>query len=119
MPALDVRTADSTDPANADDQAGFVVEVRSVGTATCTNVTLHYQIPKQMEFVSATGSGSYKVEDNIVKFDPHPLLSPGQRTRFQIVCKVIGSGVAIQKATVTYDQFETPITIEEATTCVQ
>ena len=96
-------------------QTIYVVDVRNEGTSPCTNVLMESAIPENMEFVSATGPTPHKFEAGKVRFGPVPILQPGDKVTYKIVCRATKGGCAVHSATVKFDQFTQAIRVEEGT----
>jgi uncharacterized repeat protein (TIGR01451 family) len=119
LPAMHISTYDTEDPVQVGKQTTYVVEIRNEGTAPCTNIKIESKIPEQMEFVSATANVSFKNKGNNVTFDAVPILQPGEKLVYKVVCKVIKAGSARHAAILTYDEFDKPIIDEEGTSCYE
>lgn len=119
VPHIKMGCYDTEDPVEVGKNTTFVLEIMNDGSSPCTNINIEYQIPEQMKFVSARvpPGTKYSAEGNTVKFASYPILSPGQRLTYRIVCNVIDEGSAKGKATLTYDQGQTPLTDIEGTSC--
>jgi uncharacterized repeat protein (TIGR01451 family) len=115
VPATHVSSYDTEDPVEVGKQTMYVVDVRNEGTSPCTNVLLESAIPENMEFVSATGPGPHKFEAGTVRFEPVPIMQPGDKVTYKIVCKATKAGCAVHSATVKFDQFIRAIRVEEGT----
>lgn len=119
LPVMHISTYDTEDPVQVGKQTTYVVEIRNEGTAPCTNIKIESKIPEQMEFVSAAANVSFKNKGNTVTFDAVPILQPGERLVYKVVCKVIKAGSARHAAILTYDEFDKPIIDEEGTSCYE
>jgi len=113
--AMHLSTYDTEDPVEIDNQTVYVIEARNEGTNPCTNVKLTNEIPEEMEFVSAQGPSEFTREGSQVIFAPHPILQPGDKLVYRVVCRGIAAGSAKNRATLRYDQFQKPIIDEEGT----
>jgi uncharacterized repeat protein (TIGR01451 family) len=91
VPHLNLSTYDTEDPVAVGKNTTYVFEVLNDGSSPATNITVWYQVPEQMEFVSAkTAAGlKYVAEGNTVKFTTAPILQPGEKITYRIVCKVM------------------------------
>ena len=116
IPAMHLSTYDTEDPVEVGKQTVYVIETRNEGTSNCTVVTMTSRIPEEMEFIKAEGPGvSFKVEGNSVIFDSVPVLPPGEKLTYKIVCRAVKPGSAKHAAVLTYTEFTKPITDEEGT----
>lgn len=91
VPHLNLSTYDTEDPVAVGKNTTYVFEVLNDGSSPATNITVWYQVPEQMKFVSArTAAGlKYVAEGNTVKFTTAPILQPGEKITYRIVCKVM------------------------------
>jgi uncharacterized repeat protein (TIGR01451 family) len=114
-PAMHINSYDTEDPCEVGKETIYVVEARNEGTSPCTNVKLENKIPKQMEYVRAEGPCKFQVESGVVRFEAVPILQPGEKLTYRIVCKAIKEGSAKNTAILSYDQFDRQILDEEGT----
>lgn len=115
VPAMHINSYDTEDPVEVGKQTIYVIEVRNEGTSPCTNVVLIDTVDDEMEFISASGPVPYKAEGNKITFEPAPILQPGEKLTYRIVCKAVKEGSAKNNAQLKYDQFEKYIIDEEGT----
>ena len=115
VPAMHINSYDTEDPVEVGKQTIYVIECRNEGTSPCTNVIMANHLDDEMEFLSASGPVTFKVKGNDVLFDPVPILQPGEKLIYKIVCKAVKEGSAKNTATLRYDQFTKPIIDEEGT----
>ena len=64
---------------------------------------------------AAKGPTRHSFKNGKVVFAPVPILQPGEKAVFKIVCKAVKTGTARNTATLKYDQFDKPIHDEEGT----
>jgi len=114
--AMAINSYDTEDPVEIGKQTIYVIETRNEGTSPCTNVKMTDTLDDEMEFVSANGPVPFKVEGNKISFEPVPILQPGEKLTYKIVCKAVKEGSAKNHAELIYDQFQKPIIDEEGTT---
>ncbi len=119
VPAMHISSYDTEDPVEIGKQTIYVIEAQNEGTSPCTNVTLESKIPKEMEFVSAEGPEDFKHNAGLIHFEPFPILHPGEKLTYKVVCKALKAGSAKHTATLTFDQFEQPLIDEEGTSCYE
>lgn len=91
VPHLKLSTYDTEDPVAVGNNTTYVFEVLNDGSSPATNITVWYQVPEQMELVSAKASSGLTsaAEGNTVKFTTAPILQPGEKITFRMVCKVM------------------------------
>lgn len=119
VPAMHISSYDTEDPVEVGKQTIYVIEARNEGTFPCTNVTLESKIPEVMEFVSAEGPVEFKHNAGSTHFEPFPILQPGEKLTYKVVCNAVKAGFAKHTATLTFDQFEKPLIDEEGTSCYE
>ena len=119
VPVIHISTYDTEDPVEVGNQTIYVIEARNEGTSPSTNVIVKSELPAEMEFVSAEGPVEFDYKSGSVDFDAYPILQPGEKLVYKVVCKSVKSGSAKHTATLTYDQFEKPIIDEEGTSCYE
>lgn len=91
VPHLKLSTYDTEDPVAVGNNTTYVFEVLNDGSSPATNIAVWYQVPEQMEIVSATTAAGLKAvaEGNTVKFTTAPILQPGEKITYRMVCKVM------------------------------
>lgn len=115
IPAMHISTYDTEDPVEVGKQTIYVVETRNEGTSHCTNVVMKSRLPEEMEFISANGPTPFKVDGLLITFEAYPILPPGEKLTYKVVCKATKPGSAKHAAILKYDQFDKEITDEEGT----
>lgn len=113
--AAHINTYDTDDPVEVGKATVYVVDIRNEGTSDVTNLLLVDTIPKEMEFITATGPTTFKREGWTISFAPVAVLPPGEKVTYRFSCKAIAPGSAKNMAEITYDQFERSIIDEEGT----
>jgi uncharacterized repeat protein (TIGR01451 family) len=91
VPHLKLSTYDTEDPVAVGNNTTYVFEVLNDGSSPATNIAVWYQVPEQMELVSAKTAAGLKAvaEGNTVKFTTAPILQPGEKITYRIECKVM------------------------------
>lgn len=116
VPAMALSTYDTEDPVEVGKTTVYVIEVRNEGTSNCTVVQMTSKMPEEMEFVKAEGPGvSFKQEGNNVVFDAVPVLPPGEKLTYKVLCRATKPGSAKHAAILQYVEFQKPIMDEEGT----
>ena len=112
-----ISTYDTDDPIEVGQQTTYVVTARNEGTSVVTNVTLQNIIPQEMAFVKAEGPLDYVFDSSKreVNFESFPILQPGEKLTYKIVCKAVKEGSAKNTAKIRYAEFDKPIIDEEGT----
>ena len=85
------------------------------GTSPATNVSVNNHIPKEMKYIGAKGPTPHSYKNGIVYFKPMPILQPGEKLVYTIICRAITPGSARNAAVLRYKQFSVPIIDEEGT----
>ncbi|WP_372365360.1 hypothetical protein [Candidatus Uabimicrobium sp. HlEnr_7] len=98
-------------------QTIYVVTTRNEGTSAMTNVKFRNDIPKEMKFIKAEGPTNFVFdkEKSVLECEAVPILQPGDKITYKIVCEAIKAGSAKNTARVRYDQFDKEIIDEEGT----
>jgi len=115
VPAMHINTYDTEDPVEVGKQTIYVIETRNEGTSPCTNIVMKSRLDDEMEFVSAQGPTSYRVEGNLIIFDEVPILPPTEKLTYKVVCRAVKEGSAKHAALLSYKQFDKEIISEEGT----
>lgn len=115
LAAVHVSIYDNEDPLMVGHNTGYVIEVRSEGTAPCTNVKVKAELSKELVFVSAADNG-FTVDGQTVTFTPVAVLDAGKHIKCKLVCLAQRAGAAKLSASVSCDQTEGAIILEEPTT---
>jgi hypothetical protein len=79
------------------------------------NIQLVCKLPESEEFVSSTGESPAHAQNKIVTMDTLPALAPKAVATWRVVVKALKADDAGFKVEVSSDQFEKPITKDEAT----
>lgn len=96
------------------ERVSWKFHLKNRGSAKATNVTLACKLPTNIEFVDAKGPSQFKVQGQLVTFDPIQSLQPGQETTVDIVMTAINQGNTRLDFSVNADQMQDPITHQEA-----
>lgn len=114
-PGIYVSSYDTEDPVEVGKETTYVIEVRNEGTSPFTNVRCINSVSKYLKFLAAEGPVFHKNIQNKIYFDPVPILLPGEKIIYKIVCEALEEGSARNIVEVTADQFERRILEEEGT----
>jgi len=116
IPALLVEVIDTEDPVKVGESTTYVIEVTNQGTAPDTSILLTYQLPAELGYVNAGGPVPFKHEDGKVSFEAVPILKPGEKAKYTVVCKGLREGDVRPRAILRSDSLgNKPITEEEST----
>ena len=112
-PRLHVSSYDKGDPCEVGQQTIYIVECMNEDTGSFTDVSLNNHIPKEMKYVGAKGPTLHSYKDGIVYFKPVPIMQPGEKLTYTIICKAIAPGSATNTAVLRCKQLDCPIIDEE------
>jgi uncharacterized repeat protein (TIGR01451 family) len=115
VPAMHMTTYDTEDPVEVGSNTTFVIEIRNEGTSIVTNTVLVDLIDSKMKFIAAEGPVEHSVDGKKVKFEPIPLLEPGEKATYKITCTAIEKGASENTASLKYDQFSKELLDQEGT----
>ncbi len=115
IPAMYITTYDTEDPVEVGSNTTFVIEMQNEGTLPCTNVVLANLLDSEMKFVVAEAPVKYSVAGKKIKFDPIPILEPGEKVTYKITCTAIEEGSSKNTASVKYDEFSQELLDQEGT----
>ena len=98
-----------------------MIEVRNEGTAMCTNIVARIVVTPELEISSAVGpwGETAKSEGGEVRFEASPILAPGEKLIYRLVCRAVKEGPAKRTLTLTHDESPQPIIEERAIVCVK
>jgi uncharacterized repeat protein (TIGR01451 family) len=131
VPALRMEMVDTADPVEKGGETVYEIKVTNTGTQSDANVKIECEIPKELEFVSATGptEGLERVGVNFddkkitsgnpttrtVVFDPITELAPKTEAVFKVKVKAAATGDVRFKAVLTSKHLTAPVVKEEST----
>lgn len=131
VPALRMEMVDTADPVEKGGETVYEIKVTNTGTQADANVKIECEIPKELEFVSATGptEGLERVGVNFddkkitsgnpttrtVVFDPITELAPKTEAVFKVKVKAAHTGDVRFKAVLTSKHLTAPVVKEEST----
>jgi uncharacterized repeat protein (TIGR01451 family) len=131
IPALRMEMVDSTDPVEKGGETVYEIKVTNTGTQSDANVRIECEIPKELEFVSASGpteglervavnTGDKKIGTGFpttrtVVFDPVTELAPKTEAVFKVKVKAAATGDVRFKAVMTSKHLTAPVVKEEST----
>jgi uncharacterized repeat protein (TIGR01451 family) len=115
LSALGVEMTCTENPVEVNGETAYDIHINNTGSKTETDIKLVAEVPPQMQFKSATGPASYKVEGNKIIFDTLPALAPRAEAPFHINVKAIEPGTVRFKIQVTSTNLVEPVIQMEAT----
>ena len=114
-PKLHISSYDTEDPCELGRQTIYFIECMNEGTSPTTNLRLNNYISKEMEYIGAKGPTPHGYKDGVVYFKPVPILQPGEKLVYIIICRAIAPGTAKNIAVLRYKQSDVPLIDKEKT----
>jgi len=115
IPAILLECVDLEDPVELGTKATYVITVTNQGSALGTNIVVQCTLPKEQEFVSATGPTKETAVGKTVTFAPLGSLAPKAKATYRVVVKGVGTGDVRFKVSLTSDQMTSPAEETEST----
>ncbi|NUM35294.1 MAG: DUF11 domain-containing protein [Candidatus Brocadiae bacterium] len=117
--ALQIQLFDTNDPVEVGEKTIYVVEVSNQKNKEVSNIQIVNTIPAETSFVTAQVEGSnavnYTVAGQRIQFDTIKMLAPKEKVTLKITVKVEQVGDLLNTVEVRSDEFEKPISKQEAT----
>jgi uncharacterized repeat protein (TIGR01451 family) len=129
--AVLLRMEDTKDPIAVGEETSYVIVVLNQGEVPVTNIRIKATVPKEMEFVRATGptehhKGELAKEGQVFLFEPVASLAPGAKANYEVFTKALPLGGARSRdarfrVELTADQLQAggPVREEESTMLFQ
>ena len=119
-----LSTYDTDDPVEIGKQTVYVVTFRNEGTSRATNVMVINDLPKEVGFLRAEvttpndehAKYTYNTKEHSVYFNGVPIVEPGEKVTYKIVCQALTQGSAKNTAHAISDEVDIVIIDEEGTT---
>ncbi|MCU0703326.1 MAG: hypothetical protein MUF18_04975 [Fimbriiglobus sp.] len=129
IPGLRMELVDSVDPVEKNGEVTYEIRVTNTGTKADSNVVIACELPKELEFVSASGPTKGELRSPVVAkvdptkpggrpsvlFDPIADLPPKTEAVFKVKVKGTGIGDVRFTATMTSKHLTAPVKKEEST----
>ena len=122
-PTLTIETADSIDPADANDQVTYTITYGNTGQQDASNTMIAEILPAGVSFVSASGGGVYNASTRTITWNIGTLASETTGQTVSFVVKV--DGIMAEGGTITHNQLTIdcdqtgPVTAAAETTTVR
>ncbi len=113
---LTISSTDRVDPIAVGERTTYVITIRNQGEIDVHNVVIVDALPVQTKFISATGPATYSVSAGRVTFLPVAVLAVGESLIYEITVEAVYGGSALNRVTLTYDEFRLQVIVEEGTT---
>ena len=115
IPAILLECVDLEDPVELGTKETYEIVVTNQGSAIGTNIVVKCTLPKEQEFVSATGPTKETAAAKTVTFAPLKSLAPKVKVTYRVVVKAVGTGDVRFKVSLTSDQMTSPAEETEST----
>jgi uncharacterized repeat protein (TIGR01451 family) len=115
IPAILIEAIDLEDPIEVGKEVTYDIRIVNQGSAPGTNIRLVATLPASQAYVSGTGVTPVRAQDRTITLEPLAVLEPKAEAKWRLVVKALKAGDARFKVELSSDQFQAPITEEEAT----
>ncbi|MFW5869874.1 MAG: hypothetical protein ACOCVI_03155 [Planctomycetota bacterium] len=115
IPAILLECVDNTDPVAIGQNETYEITVTNQGTALGTGIVITCTLPKEMDFVSASGPTKHTAKGNDVTFQPLKSLEPKKKVTYKVVTKGNAAGDLRFQVTLKSDQMTSPVRETEST----
>lgn len=109
LAALRLEMIDNVDPVRVGENTVYTVQVKNQGSAPATNVALTAQLPKNFEFVTASGDTKIAAEGQNLKFGVIESLAPGAIATWQLEVKAQEKGDTRFEVQMNSDYLNSPV----------
>jgi uncharacterized repeat protein (TIGR01451 family) len=124
--AVLLRMEDTKDPVAVGEETSYLIVVLNQGEVPVTNIRIKATVPKEMEFVRATGPTDYRKGDlvkqgQVFLFAPVASLPPGEKASYEVFTRGLRPGDVRFRVELTADQLQGggPVREEESTMLFQ
>ncbi len=115
IPAILLECVDTTDPVLIGQNTTYEISVTNQGSAVGTGIVITCTLPKEMDFVSASGPSKHKLQGKKIIFEPLKSLAPKKKTLYKVVTKGTAAGDLRFEVTLKSDQMKSPAGETEST----
>jgi uncharacterized repeat protein (TIGR01451 family) len=115
LPALRFSLVDNSDPVKVGGTTRYTVSVFNQGTGPDHNVKVSVQLPKELEFLKATGESDAQANGQTIKLGPIGELLPGERATWQLQVRGKEEGDVRTRAELSSDYLGSPVPSVEPT----
>jgi uncharacterized repeat protein (TIGR01451 family) len=113
--ALLLEVADTEDPIEVGAETTYEIRVTNTGAKPETEIRLMCLVPDKMQFKSAQGPVSHRIDGQAVAFEPLPKLAPKADVVYRVMVKAQAAGDMRFKAVLTSTTLVEPVYAVEAT----
>lgn len=115
IPAILLECVDLKDPVMIGENETYVITVTNQGSAIGTGIVIKVTLPKEQDFVSASGPTKHTTAGKVVTFTPLGQLAPKATATYRVNVKGNGTGDVRFKVSLTSDQMDSPAEETEST----
>jgi uncharacterized membrane protein len=118
IPAMRMEVLDLSDPVEKGGETTYEIRLMNTGSKSDSAVKLVCQLPKELEFVSASGPVGHLPmlgEGRTIAFEQVNELAPKTDAVFKVKVRATGTGDVRFKASITSQYLQTPVVKEEST----
>ena len=113
QPVIYIQSKDSTDPVFAKEKTNYTFTVKNEGKKQATGVTLTVSLPKDVNFISASGA-KYAIKNDKVIFDP-VIIQPNKTLKCVIHTSPQKAGSHLVLAEIEFNELQGKIVVTERT----
>jgi uncharacterized repeat protein (TIGR01451 family) len=106
---------DVDDPIELGGQVTYEIKVVNQGSKAATQVEIAAQLPPEMKPVSAEGPSQFRIERDVILFDPMPRLAAKADVTYRVVAQAVSPGNSRIKVQLRTDEIKETVTKEEST----
>ena len=115
VPALTFEVVNLENPVEISKEGTYEIRVVNQGTCACTNVRVVVALSEGLVPTALTGPTAYRVEGQLVSFEPVPKLAVRADAVFRVRVKGAQAGDQRCKVQLSCDQLRQPVVKEEST----
>ena len=107
---------DTDDPVAVGKEIAYLIKATNQGNVPLHDITITNTLPPEVELLNAEGPVGHKIDGRDIIFDTIDSVDPGQTLEFRIMVNARIAGSAVDAVTLTYREFDKPVTVQEGTT---
>ena len=115
LAAMLFTVTDVNDPIEVSGQTTYEIHILNQGSKVGSNLTVAAELPPGMEPINGEGPTRFKMDGNIVMFEPLPRLAPQADTLYKIHARGTTPGDKRIRVQLNSDDVAQPVTKEEST----
>ena len=114
--AILLEVVDRTDPVPVNSATTYEIYVKNQGSAADSEVALTAELPKEMQFVEATGDSKVTASGNTLTFEKIPTVAPGDVLSWEVKAKATSAAKVRFRVELTSEANQRPVFELEPTT---